>query len=391
QRAPRLKFKKLAALVLLARLAKVSKVLECRARYRHLLRAHLLPNPRYDTPWQQVRRSYDDRAYLATTALDVNTFEYILRNGFEELWDTRTVVRGDVSEQGRPRLRRRSLQADGALGLALYWLTSTESEAALGLTFALVPSVLSRYLSFALQILLHTLRKTPESRISWPTPVEMGEFSDLIKRRHPSICGAFGFMDGLNLPVGTSSDPQEEEATYNGWLHSHRISNIFVFSPDGCVIACKLNAPGSWHDVRIAREVYSKLINSTPAGYFLFADTAFHNNSAVLDGKIRTPLKQGCWLPADQHERRRAIEESNNLTHARQAAEWGMRSLQGVFARLRLPLDINNPEGRQTLLEACVRLHNLRTRCIGINEIRVLLLNTRGHNWTRRFYLDDSE
>ncbi|QRV87752.1 DDE family endonuclease [Ceratobasidium sp. AG-Ba] len=351
KQATRLRLKRLAALVLLARLAKVSKVIERRARYRHLLRSHLLPNPRLDTPWQQVRRSHDDQAYLATMGLDVKMFEYILGKGFEELWNTHTIVRGDVGEQGRPRLRRRLLRADGALGLALYWLTSTESEAALGQTFALVPSVLSRYLSFALQILLRVLQNTAESRVTWPSPDQMGEFSELIRRRHPSIHGAFGFMDGLNLPVGTSSDSQEEEATYNGWLHSHRVSNIFVFSPDGCVIACKLNAPGSWHDARIARDVYLKLVNDTPAGFFLIADTAFRNNSVALEGKIRTPLKKGSRLPANRHERRRAIQESNNLTQARQAAEWGMRSLQSVFARLRLPLDINNPEGRQVLLE----------------------------------------
>lgn len=56
---------------------------------------------------------------------------------------------------------------------------------------------------------------------------------ETIERRHPAIVGAFGFIDGLHVPVEVSSDPQEEQATYNGWLHSHQIGNIFVFAPDG--------------------------------------------------------------------------------------------------------------------------------------------------------------
>jgi len=47
-----------------------------------------------------------------------------------------------------------------------------------------------------------------------------------------------------------------------------------------------------------------------------------------------------------------------------------MRTIQGSFGRLRVPLDINDEIGRQELLESCVRLNNIRTRCVGINQIR---------------------
>lgn len=51
--------------------------------------------------------------------------------------------------------------------------------------------------------------------------------------RHPRLKGAFGSMDGLNLAVQTSSDPNLENATYSSWLHSHCVSSVFVFSPNG--------------------------------------------------------------------------------------------------------------------------------------------------------------
>jgi hypothetical protein len=47
-----------------------------------------------------------------------------------------------------------------------------------------------------------------------------------------------------------------------------------------------------------------------------------------------------------------------------------MRSLQGAFSRLRVPLPIEDLPFRQDLLEICVRLHNIRVRCVGINQIR---------------------
>ncbi len=58
----------------------------------------------------------------------------------------------------------------------------------------------------------------------------------------------------------------------------------------------------------------------------------------------------------------------------RQTAEWGNRQLQGTFGRLRVPLDIGNAEKRGDLLEVCFRLNNLRTRRIGINQIRTVYL-----------------
>ena len=58
-------------------------------------------------------------------------------------------------------------------------------------------------------------------------------FNNLIVQRHPLLTGAFGSMDGLNLPLKESTDPGIENATYNGWLHAHFVSNVLVFAPTG--------------------------------------------------------------------------------------------------------------------------------------------------------------
>lgn len=81
-------------------------------------------------------------------------------------------------------------------------------------------------------------------------------------------------------------------------------------------------------------------------------------------------LKDNARLPTNPVDRAHALGFNAQLVACRQAAEWGMRSIQGSFGRLRLPLDANDDGKRRDLLEICMRLHNLRTRLVGINQIR---------------------
>jgi len=60
------------------------------------------------------------------------------------------------------------------------------------------------------------------------------------------------------------------------------------------------------------------------------------------------------------------------LLSFRQTEEWGNQHLQGTFGCLRVPLEINNAERCGDLLELCVRLGNLRTWRVGINQIRTV-------------------
>ena len=103
--------------------------------------------------------------------------------------------------------------------------------------FSLVPSTVSRYLRFALSILLEVLRHVPQAAITWPQGDEFLELSGYVTARHPLLRGVFGSIDGLNLPCQVSSDIEMENATYNGWLHDHFISSVIVFSSKGACFA----------------------------------------------------------------------------------------------------------------------------------------------------------
>ncbi|KAE9400101.1 hypothetical protein BT96DRAFT_957063 [Gymnopus androsaceus JB14] len=204
-----------------------------------------------------------------------------------------------------------------------------------------------------------------DAQIQWPEGDEFVENEALILTQHPLLEGAFGSIDGLNLPVQVSRNDETENSTYNGWLHEHFCSSGLAFGATGVIIACRLNAPGSWHDSCVAQPIYEKLHTKTPNGYYLVADTAFSQGTDHIQGCIHTPLLSYC-----------------------QTAKWGMHTMQGSFGRLRVPLQITYHEWHGNLLEAYTQLFNLRTRCIGYNQIQTVYMPIWSANEQEQIWTD---
>ena len=207
-----------------------------RERRLYLVRGDLLKTAREGTPWQVLNSSKNDRAFITTMGFDVATFDLILSSGFEERWNSMPIPRADAPSTAAPRLSRRSLDARGALGLILHHLNSTMHDVSLCEIFALIPSTVTRYIQFSLQILLITLREMHITRVEWPQGDEFQEHNARICVRHPLLTGAFGSMDGLNLPAQQSREQEIENATFNGWLQGHFISSVFAFDSRGMLI-----------------------------------------------------------------------------------------------------------------------------------------------------------
>ena len=158
----------------------------------YLCRPQLCPNPHIDTPWQHLYNSRSDRAFITTMGFDVQTFESILLAGFAEKYYASAIPRNDVDSVGASRPGRRSLDATGAPGLVLHYLNSTMHEISLQQIFALIPSSVSRYNKFALNILLETIRQMSGAAITWPRrESEFEDFNSLIVHHHPRLLGAF--------------------------------------------------------------------------------------------------------------------------------------------------------------------------------------------------------
>ncbi|KAJ7147905.1 hypothetical protein C8R43DRAFT_1088467 [Mycena crocata] len=309
----------------------------------YLCRPQLLRDPQGATAWQVLYMTQSDRAYITTMAFDVVTFNTILDAGFAALWDQNPIPRNDAPGTRKTRPGARSLDASGALGLLLHYLNSTMREISLQQIFALIPSTVSRYITFGLKLLLVVLRVMPEAAIKWPkNQSEFEEYNDLIVERHPLLTGAFASIDGLNIACQTSDDEEIENSTYNGWLCEHFVSSVLVFSPKG---------------------------HRTPADFYLVADTAFPRGAKQIEGRIKAPIKSGQKIIGTAEEIEGRLAFDRQLLSYRQTAEWGMHGLQGSFGRLRIPLEINRQEERGDLLEICARLNNVRAELVGINQI----------------------
>lgn len=64
---------------------------------------------------------------------------------------------------------------------------------------------------------------------------------------------------------------------------------------------------------------------------------------------------------------RQLMEFNAQFGSSRQPAEWDMRALR-LFARLKMPLPADDTHYRRALLKTCMRLHQVRTRRVGINN-----------------------
>ncbi|CAD6939796.1 unnamed protein product [Tilletia laevis] len=173
--------------------------------------------------------------------------------------------------------------------------------------------------------------------IKWPTAAIMADMAAAVRAREPLLEGVFGFVDGLNLRIYQPSNLDEQNAYYNGWLADTYCSQVLVFLANGEIAWASYNNPGSWHDAKIARALYALM--SDPDNVV----------ARETDGAV--------------HLRWEAI------IRQRQAAEWGMRALQGAFGRLDLRLPTHKRK-RALLLTTIFSLHNFRTRKVGLNQIK---------------------
>jgi hypothetical protein len=110
------------------------------------------------------------------------------------------------------------------------------------------------------------------------------------------------------------------------------------------------------------------LLNDTLPGFRCLANTAFPCCTNRLDYRILAPNKKGDRLPTDPTEFSWLQVLNKKVVSARQAAEWGMRSLQGSFSRLKLPLPASNHKSRADIIHLAVFLHQLRCQSVGINQ-----------------------
>ncbi|KAE9071735.1 hypothetical protein PF010_g25753 [Phytophthora fragariae] len=268
-------------------------------------------------------------------------------------------------------------------------------QSSLCMMFGVPPSTLSRTLRRAEEALSLALTGYAPARSSWPSPSRQAELARMVNKREPLLTHTFGFIDGKNLRVrvlymilvptafrlsqltedncDVSAQVQQpsnadlQNAMYNGWLHSVFVTGTICFAADGCIIWSKHNCPGSWNDSDTSLEFRNKLTNPDER-MNVVSDSAFPCSTAMT-GRILTPLKDGDIERIEPCLRSAARTLHNAITSIRQAAEWGMGSVQKIYSRINLPLPYD-PDLRGMRLNNLFRMANYRVRTVGISEIK---------------------
>lgn len=343
---------------------------------RRRLRDRRIPRAALHSPmnsaWRQLWDSRNDQALITLTGLDFATFNW-LADMFQPIHDNYSPwvdPDGNLVPINNHLGRRRLLTAKDCLGLCLSWTRTRGSMMVLQMIFGLTANPISMYLRFGRRILIQVLQNHPYSAVKIPTDEEIATYKAAINERHPNLPDVWCVMDGLKLTLQQAGDYNEQNAFYNGWTHDHYVSSVFVFCPDGTIPICCVNVPGCIHDSQIADfgYIYQKLKSVYESnGGRCVVDSAF--------ARTRFPFLIKSSQTVDPEAATRAQLLRNYTVNAeatavRQAAEWGMRSIQASFPRLKDRMIFEKFGERRLILKMCVLLYNLRARKVGINQIR---------------------
>lgn len=319
-----------------------------------------------ESTWHHLYRFGSNEAFINVMGLNRAAFHKLLL-AFAPHYS----VKSGAGKRGRPpKLNSKRM----VLGLLLHYYAGTCEIKTLCELFRMPPSTCARIIHHAEFALFQALPTLKHARIRWPSFEEQRQWARFIEDREPLVGKRFGFIDGKNYPVARPGDDNKQNSYYNGWLHRHFATSCICFGVDGRIIWMKLNCPGSWNDGEMSRSFREKLMNplKTLDDYGVVADSAFPVAGPMLR-RIVTPLKEGDLDRCDPSLRAEITAKSSAITSIRQAAEWGVGSVEKCFRRILLSLPFDD-EVRRVRLENIHRLHNFRVGEMGSSQIRAVFI-----------------
>lgn len=345
-------------------------VMEIWNRDRRIPRSALI-DPQ-SSPWERLYTSKNDQALITLLGFDHQAF-HELEKLFEPYFYNYTPWNADGETKikkidprkvtgGRPR----KVDARSCLALSLAYYRFRGPFYILQGWFGLTGTPLSAWTEFSRLIIIQML-ENDKSKIQWPSLEKIEVYKKIIERRHPVLQNVFCVADGLKIQLQQGGDPRVQSRFYNGWMHSHYVTNLFVFGPDGLILASVINAPGSVHDSMLADwgNIYDSL-------YEIHEETG---GRCVMDSAFAA-VNHPAIIKSSQNEAyaRNALEllTCREATSLRQAAEWGMRAIQSSFPRLKDKIRYEENGSRQLILLCMVMLYNFRCDRVGLNQIKTV-------------------
>ena len=292
--------------------------------------------------------------------------------------------RSSRSSRGRPA----QLKSVDILGLSLNYLKRRDILANICTDFGLVPSSLQIWLDFGLEVLLQVVRdpQSTHCAIRWPSHDEIAASAALLERNRRFgrlLKGIFAVTDGARMPCAKYQCPEHQNAYFEGFTQGTEATNLLVWDFRGEIIHAGVNYPGSWHDSKVAlmSGLYDLFLSDkyVPPGYAVLGDSAFPRTAKNTNGKlVRARKDDELGLDGDipKSAYLYAVDTilQRVLPSERQSAEWGVAALKEPFKRLsvRLPADSYR---RYRIITCCAHLMNLRTRLVGLSQIKTVYAN----------------
>ena len=223
---------------------------------------------------------------------------------------------------------------------------------------------------FGRRVLCHVLSTQAKAQVQLPTdPNKIEEYVDAVAKKHNQLGKervAFT-IDGTKLYIEQAGSNVIQNMFYNGWTKDHYVSNVFVFAPDGCIVAMTINAPGCMHDSGIATygSMYDKM-------QYMFDTYGVKSvvDSAFMAVKKEHMIQSGQQIPLVVSTDHSVVRLHKEATQFRQSSEWGMRTLQASFPWLKDRMVYKEVGERLVVLKLISQLFNLRANCVGISQIR---------------------
>ena len=297
----------------------------------------------------------NDQSYITSTGFDYETFENLHQN-FKSIFDTYTIMKNNTIAVRTQRGRPRGITSKLCLALTLYYTRTKGGLWSLQIPFSMSYTSLCRWLKFGQRVIVTILKHDPLAKLRDRTPEEWESYVSAIGRKHPILgrhrVGAT--LDGMKMNIESSPHGMVQSMFYNGWMHGHYVTNVFVFGPDGTIIMAAMNAPGCLHDSTITTRarLYEKMqAVFDELGIRFTVDDAF--NSVLYEYLIKSGEKNRGMSLLDELLNQEA-------TSMRQSAEWGMRGFRASFPRSTDRILYEESGGRYIFINLLVLLYNYR-------------------------------
>ena len=130
--------------------------------------------------------------------------------------------------------------------------------------------------------------------------------------------------------------------------------------------------------------------------YAFCVDQGFPRSGALYD-KFVGPISKKTRRKLAPNLRELLMSRHHKYISLRQASEWGMKSLQGSFSRIKSRLTSDSTKRKKIIL-AIMLLHNFRTNEIGINQIATVFnpqyeqyISIEGYDRISRYFEDHED